>query len=155
MWFYNLLFTLAFAQVDRLSLTQVNLSQVDKIYLSPGLVSVLEFPQNIIEVRVGNPKSVKAIISQVSPKELTVYLSSGSSSPSNIIVRSEKRVFVFDVVPSRIHHQDYVRIRGAYGEPKLQSQNQSYSEQIKMTPSEIRRQPSSILKSTKILKVGP
>lgn len=106
-----------FANVPRISATHLDLGKPEKVYIAPGLVSVIEFPQNIIEVRVGNPKSVKAIISQNSPKELTVYLSSSASIPTNMIVRAEKRMFVFDIVPSRANHQDYVKVQGAFGAP--------------------------------------
>lgn len=154
MWFFSLLIPLAFADVGRLLSSQSDLSKVDKIYLSPGLVSLIEFPQNIIEVRVGNPRSVKALISQVSPKELTVYLTSGTSAPSNLIVRAEKRVFVFDVVPSKSNHQDYIKIRGAFGAPDF-TQPQMAANIIELAPQESKRQPTAIVTKSKTLKVGP
>ena len=132
--FYSLILSLAFAQTPRLSTNQFDLSKVANIRISPGLVSVLEFPQNIIEVRVGNPKSIKALISQVSPKELTLFLSSSLSQPSNLIVRSEKRVFVFDIVPSRNNHQDYYKISSAYGSPNSESNHKKLIAQSSLSP---------------------
>lgn len=154
MWFFSLLMPLAFADVGRLVSSQSDLSKVDKIYLSPGLVSLIEFPQNIIEVRVGNPRSLKALISQVSPKELTVYLTGGTSAPSNLIVRAEKRVFVFDVVPSKSNHQDYIKIRGAFGAPNF-TQPQISANRIEIAPQEPKRQPTAIVTKSKTIKVGP
>lgn len=154
MWLFSLLMHICFADVGRLSIAQSDLSEVKKIYISPGLVSLVEFPQNIIEVRVGNPRSVKALISQVSPKELTVYLTSGTSAPSNLIVRAEKRVFVFDVVPSKSNHQDYIKIRGAFGAPVF-TQPQIAANRIEIAPQESRRQPTAIVTKSKVLKVGP
>ncbi len=131
---FNLLFSLAFAGIPRISIVTSDLSQVGEVYVAPGLVSLIEFPQNIVEVRVGDPRSVKVLISQVSPKELTVYLSSSASSPSNIIVRSERRVFVLDIVPSRKDHQDYIKIRGAFGSPSLNGP-EKFLESVKIAPS--------------------
>ena len=124
MLFFSLLLSSAFAQTDRVSTVNHNLSTVDKIYVAAGLASVIEFPKNIIEVRVGDSQSVKVLISQVSPKELTIYLSSTASKASNLIVRADKKVYVFDIVPSTNNHQDYVKIKGAFGSP---SYNGSYS----------------------------
>lgn len=112
---------ISMASLDRLSLKQKDLSQVDKIYISPGLVSVIEFPSNIIEVRVGTPETLKVSISQVSPKEITVYFSTSLAVASNIIVRSDRKIYVFDIVPSKSNHQDYVKINGSFGNPRNSS----------------------------------
>lgn len=154
MWFFSLILPLAFADVGRLTTGNSDLSQVEKIYLSPGLVSLVEFPQNIIEVRVGNPKSVKALISQVSPKELTIYLTGGVSAPSNLIVRAEKRVFVFDIVPSRVNHQDYVKIRSTFGSPETRNVALA-GNSISITPDVANLKPAPIVVKSKTLKVGP
>lgn len=135
MWFYSLFLTMAFAQTDRISTVSHNLANVDKIYVAAGLVSVLEFPQNIIEVRVGDLSSIKAVISQVSPKELTIYLSSSASEATNIIVRAAKKIYVFDIVPSNTNHQDYVKIRGTFGSPGFKSSISS-QQAVKIEPTE-------------------
>ncbi len=154
MWFFSLILPLAFADVGRLTTGNSDLSQVEKIYLSPGLVSLVEFPQNIIEVRVGSPKSVKALISQVSPKELTIYLTGGASAPSNLIVRAEKRVFVFDIVPSRANHQDYVKIRSAFGSPEAKNVSLG-GNAISITPDAGKVNATPVVVKSKTLKVGP
>ncbi len=97
-------------ETSRISIQNVNRFTPHQITLSPGLVSLLEFPEAIIEVRVGDPKGLKALISQVSPKELTLYLDSSHSSSTNLIVRSGKRVFIFDIVASKVTHQDYLKV---------------------------------------------
>jgi len=137
--FYSLILSISLADVPRLSSHNADLSSVDKIFLSPGLVTLLEFPQNIIEVRVGNPKSIKALISTVSPKELTLFLSSSMSIPSNLIVRSEKRIFVFDIVPSKTTHQDYYKISGAYGSPSYDPNKQHLISSSPLSPSPNRK----------------
>ncbi len=87
--------TIAYGGVKRISSVYKDLGQSQKIYLHAGLISVLDFPQSIIEVRLGNPKSIKAQLSQVSPRELTLYLSQQAVEPTNLIVKSEKRFYVY------------------------------------------------------------
>lgn len=141
MWLFSMLaIHCAHADLPRITASVHDSSKVDKIYLSAGLISLLEFPQNIIEVRNGNPQSLKAVISQSSPKELTLYLQSGASSPTNLIVRADRRVYVFDIFPSKTKHQDYVLIRGTYGMPQMAPVN--VSERINLTPAEpLKAQP--------------
>lgn len=153
MWFFNILLTSAFAQTPRISSTNHNLSSVDKIYVSAGLVSVLEFPQNIIEVRVGDIGSVKAIISQTSPKELTVYLSNSQAKASNLIVRAEKKVYVFDIVPSATNHQDYVKIKGSFGSPSYSGTYTNFKS-IKIEPQS-KNEPKYKLVSDQKITVEP
>lgn len=153
MWFYNLLFLIAFAQTDRISTVSHDLAHVDKIYVAAGLVSVLEFPQNIIEVRVGDLSSVKAIISQVSPKELTIYLSSSASKATNIVVRAEKKIYVFDIVPNNSNHQDYVKIRSTFGSPSFKG-NFTNQQSVKIEPTAKHPTLYKII-STNLEKVSP
>ncbi|MBS1972651.1 MAG: hypothetical protein JSU04_20250 [Bdellovibrionales bacterium] len=122
------------AEIKRISSIYKDLSQSQKIYLHGGLISVLEFPQNIVEVRIGNPKSIKAVLSQVSSKELTLYLSQQAVEPTNLIVKSEKRFYVFDIIPSKTSHQDYVKISGSYGGPSF-SGTQSPAQNQVLAPS--------------------
>lgn len=106
-----------FAAPERISSIYKDLGRVEKIYLYPGLISVIEFPQDLLEVRVGNPKSVKVEISQVSPRELTLFLLGSAVNPTNLIVRSNQKLYVFDIIPSKVSHQDYVQIKNFYGAP--------------------------------------
>lgn len=114
-----ILISICYSAPERISAFRKNLSKAEKILISPGLVTLLEFPNAITEVRVGSPESLKVQISKVSPKELTVYLSSSDSRPTNLIVRADRRVFVFDVIPSKNSHQDYVKVRSSFGAPEL------------------------------------
>lgn len=152
MLFFSLIMNLAFGQTERISTINHNLAKVDKIYVAAGLVSVLEFPQNIIEVRVGDVSSVKVAISQVSPKEMTVYLSSSASKATNIIVRAEKKIYVFDIIPNRSNHQDYVKIRGNFGSPK----NNSFinEKSVKIEPV-LQKSAEYKVISTNLEKVSP
>lgn len=103
--------------VNRISAINKDLSQVKKIYLHAGLVSTVEFTAPVWGVKVGNNNSIKAEISPSNPKEVTLRLKYQNAEPTNMIVRVEKKVFIFDLIPSKSNHQDYVLIRGSYGAP--------------------------------------
>ncbi|MBC7457828.1 MAG: hypothetical protein H7235_06090 [Bdellovibrionaceae bacterium] len=122
MLLFNLLLSICFAGTPRIESKYVSAGESSKIYLKPGLVSVLEFPYPILEVRIGNPAELKGAISQVSPKEITLYLKSSHSRITNLIVRSDKKLFIFDVIPSESQHQDYVRISGSLGSITVSAQ---------------------------------
>ncbi len=111
--------TLPSGAAERLSQMNKDLSISEKVYVAAGLVTLIEFPQGITEVRVGNPQALKILISSVSPKELTIYLTQNAVPPTNLIVRAERRVYVFDIIPSRNTHQDYVKVRSAFGSPQF------------------------------------
>ena len=151
---FNLLFSFAFAGVPRISASYSDLSKVGTVYLAPGLISLIEFPQNIIEVRIGDPKSVKVLISQVSPRELTVYLSSTASQPSNIIVRAEKRIFVLDIIPNRKDHQDYLKIIGSFGSPSMSNQGKSL-EAVILAPTDSKALQKTRILKNEVVKVSP
>lgn len=102
------------APIPRISTLSPKMTEVDRIFLSPGLVSVLEFPALIHEVRVGNSNSLKVSISTVNPKELSLSWVSLTMPATNLIVRAGKSLFVLDIAPSRISHQDYVRVRPGF-----------------------------------------
>lgn len=107
---------LADQSISRIHKTQKNSEVVDQIHMTPGLVTLVEFNRPITEVRVGDASTVKALLSKVSPKELTLILTQKSIRPTNVIVRTETKVLVFDVVPSVTKHQDYIKISSSYAD---------------------------------------
>lgn len=119
MLFYSLFMQFVWAGPNRISTTIQNLSEVETVRLSPGLVAVIELPKPVTEVRVGNPAAVRVQISTVSPKEVTLYLQTPTASATNLIIRAEKRMYVFDVVPSKMVHQDYLKVAGGFGSPYI------------------------------------
>ena len=105
------------ASPPRISAENFDLSTTKTVYLKPGLISVLQFPINITEVKVGNPGSLKAILSSTNTKELTLFFKNSKSVPTNLIIRAEKRIFVFDIIPSNQFHQDYIKIQASFNSP--------------------------------------
>ncbi len=106
------------AKVQRISSISKNLGQVEKIYLNDGLISVIELPEAVAEIRIGNQKDFKIIPSEKFPNELTLFLAKGTRDVfTNLIVRTGRGVYVFDLISSRSNHQDYLKVTGAYGRP--------------------------------------
>ncbi|MBC7429998.1 MAG: hypothetical protein H7336_15395 [Bacteriovorax sp.] len=115
MLFFNLLVSVCFASTARIESKYVNIGESSKIYLRPGLITVLELPHPILEVRIGNPNDLKVVISGVSPRELTLYFKNSHANITNLIVKSDRKNYVFDVIPSSRTHQDYIKISGGIG----------------------------------------
>lgn len=118
----NLLFVVqSLAQVERIQSTRFDRSQVMRIYLAPGLGSLVLFPCALVEVFVGRGEDLKAQISPSDKKTLFLNLKFNSSLPTNMIAKCEpeRNVFVFDVIPSKSQHQDLVDIRNVFGRPSM------------------------------------
>lgn len=151
MFLYSLLVTLCFASLpDRISSLNKDLSASEMIYISPGMATVLEFPKPIIEVRIGDPNILKASISTVSSNELSLYVGAEVGTATNLIVRSDRRTYIFDVVSSRGSHQDYIKISSAFGSPKF-SGHAGLLESMELNPAEIvRQQNGKLIDSAKL-----
>jgi len=78
-------------------------------------------PESIAEAKVGAPRKLKVVPSTSDPKELTLFWVEGSAFRTNLIIRTTKRTFVFDVVPVASGHQDVIQVRGAFGAPGFRS----------------------------------
>jgi len=123
----NLLFVISLitltanANPDRIQSMRFDKSQVQRIYLAPGLGSIVLFPCALQEVFIGRSEDLKAQISPNDKKTLFLNLKLNSSLPTNVIVKCnpEKSIFVFDVIPSRSRHQDLVEIRSSFGRPNM------------------------------------
>jgi len=115
MLLFSLLFQPAFADVQRIESRIQTLNSTSRIYLKFGLIGVVEFLKNIIEVRIGNPNVLKAVISTASPRELMLYYKNSTSAATNLIVKSDKKIYVLDIIPSRNNHQDFVKITSGVG----------------------------------------
>ena len=118
--YFSILPVCAFGEIKRIVSINKDLSQVKKIYLHAGLVSTIEFNGLISGVKIGNTDSIKAEISPSNPKEVTLRLRYQNAEPTNMIVRVEKKIFIFDLVPSRKSHQDYVKVSSSFGRPEAE-----------------------------------
>lgn len=93
--------------------------KVEKIYMAPGLVTTLIFRCDIDEVIIGSSEDLKAVQSETSKKRINLFVNSATSMPTNLVVGCGKSntMYVFDVIPSEVSHQDIVSIFGSYGGP--------------------------------------
>ena len=99
---------------DAVSNEVLDLTKANRILVGPGRISILVFPEPVAEAKVGAPDRLKVVTSGTDPKELTIFWVQRGAFETNLIVRTVRRVFVFDIVPSLSRHQDYIRVRGAY-----------------------------------------
>jgi hypothetical protein len=105
---------------SRISSKVMDLGKVTPIRMVPGMATIIEVPGPVTGIRLGNPEAVQYFRPERPDNEVTLILQRGGVKPTNLIVRSGKKKFVFDIVPSTRVHQDTVEVVGAYGGPALQ-----------------------------------
>jgi hypothetical protein len=105
--------------LERIQSQSLDKGKVQKVYVAPGLASLLAFPCVIKEAVVGNSVLVSAKVSKRDPQAIILSLADSMKTATNLIVRctNSKNPFVFDVVASRRFHQDFLKIDSVYGGP--------------------------------------
>ncbi len=127
---FNIIFAtqISAGSVARIENFEVNRKEVAKIYMSFSKATIIRFPEAIEEIRLGLPNYYEAEISKIYKKELTLHLIENVNIPSNLIIRTtSETVFVFDLVPSEINHQDVVFIDNSFY-PRILSSERSSSD---------------------------
>jgi len=131
---------------ERIQSVILDRGKVARIYIAPGLGSVLTLPCNVAEAFVGREAEVTVIFSPNSKRVLFISLNSGSSEPTNVVLRCERgRVnLVFDIIPSKFMHQDVVEVRSSFGSPELTGANLNLmdSSETRKTTQKIRESSS-------------
>ncbi len=107
------------ANLTAISSVYLDLGRSNSISVAPGRVTVLRLPEPIAEAKNGAPRKLKAVLSASDPNELSVFWVEGLAFRTNLIIRTTKRTFVFDIMPVTTGHQDFIQIRGAFGAPGL------------------------------------
>jgi hypothetical protein len=123
------------ASSDRIQSLRFDKSQVQRIYLAPGLGSILIFPCGLQEVFVGRSDDLKAQVSPNDKKTLFLNLKLSTYQPTNLIAKCEleRSIFIFDIIPSTTKHQDLVEIRSSFGSPRLQNAKLIQSSSVQAT----------------------
>lgn len=112
--------TQLFASVPRIENFDIDRKKVSKVYISFSKALIIRFPEAIEEIRLGLPNFYEAEISKIYKKEITLHLIDNIKIPSNLIVRtSSSKIYVFDLVPSLINHQDVLFIDDSYYPQKV------------------------------------
>ena len=107
----------------RISSKIVDLGKVYPIYMVAGMATLIEFPAPVSGIRTGNPDSIQYFRPDKPENEVTVVLQNQNAKPTNLIIRSGKKKYVFDIVPSKTVHQDTLEVIGDFGGAELDETN--------------------------------
>lgn len=111
--------------VKRIKSIAFNKAKVEKIFIAQGLSTLVTFNCDINEMISGNKQQVTLEGLMTNKKQMKITLAQGAAQPTNIFVKCGQKVdpYIFDIVPSRINHQDYLKINVSYGEPEEEKDN--------------------------------
>ena len=105
---------IGFGKVKRISEKEVDLSKPHPIYMTAGRATLLDFPCDITPTILGLTNDITATIGPDNKNTMTLWVNSDGSQPTNMIVKCNDEVFVFDILPNRSNHQDYINIVDYY-----------------------------------------
>lgn len=107
----------------RISSKLIDLGKVYPIYMVAGMATLIEFPGPVSGIRTGNPDSIQYFRPDKPENEVTIVLQNQNAKPTNLIVRTGKKKYVFDIVPSKTVHQDALEVIGDYGGAEVDDSN--------------------------------
>lgn len=116
--------------VKRIKSIAFNKAKVEKIFVAQGLSTLVTFNCDINEMISGNKQQVTLEGLQTNKKQMKITLAQGAAQPTNIFVKCGQKLdpYIFDIVPSKTNHQDYLKINVSYGEPEEEADsNQALS----------------------------
>lgn len=87
-----------------------NEKTLETVSLFPGRISLFNLPCSITKALTGSPNDIKVEVDKLNPKDTHVLLKKWKSEPSNLILKCNETVFLFNLIPSRNSHSDYVRV---------------------------------------------
>jgi hypothetical protein len=134
----------------RISSTYVDVGKPIKYFLYPGRSGLIDFPCSIISATPGPGKDIELKVGTTNAKEVHIFLRSGASEPTNMIVRCQDAVFVFDVIPSTQKHQDYLQISGYFGGPSIEGLSLKNNSSSKSKETESNQNKDSLQASKSI-----
>ena len=101
--------------VPRLSVQTYHQGTIMPIYLTPGRSAVIDFPCAVTKASGGTGGDLHTTLATSLGNEVDLSLDSAASRPTSLIVRCKERVFVFDIIPSKNTHQEYIKIKESRG----------------------------------------
>jgi hypothetical protein len=122
--------SIASDKVPRISVQTYHQGTVMKIYLSPGRSSVVDFPCQVTKASGGTGGDLHVTLATSIGNEVDLALDSSVSHSTSLIVRCKENVFVFDVIPSKVNHQNYIKIKQSRGAIKYYSESGDQAEKI-------------------------
>jgi hypothetical protein len=114
----------------RISSKYVDIGKPQTIYMVPGMATLIELPTPIHKVRVGNSDDIQYTKPDQPENEITLFLKSAQAKPTNLFLISGKSKYIFDIVPSKSIHQDYIEVIGSFGGPQFEESPDNHSEII-------------------------
>ncbi|HPI39350.1 MAG TPA: hypothetical protein PLJ21_01015 [Pseudobdellovibrionaceae bacterium] len=120
--FLNLfIYSLALASPNRIQSVLFDKGKPHKIFMHPGLGTVVSFPCFVSDSFIGDDTQVEVKPSPSTRKNLLINLKQIATRATNLIVRCEgqRTHFVLDLVPSRRLHQDILEIRASFGRAEI------------------------------------
>ena len=103
----------------RISGEIMDLGKVHPIFMVPGMATSIESPSKVTDAIAGDVESIKFLPLGNSQNEVRLSLTTQRARPTNLIIRSGQKKFVFDIVPSRSVHQDTIKVVSSYGGPEV------------------------------------
>ena len=104
----------------RISSKLVDLGKVHPIYMVAGMATLIELPNPVTGIRTGNPDAIQYFRPDKPENEVTVILRNESAKATNLILRSGKKKYVFDLIPSKTIHQDTIEVVGDFGGAEME-----------------------------------
>ena len=135
----------ALANTQAISSLYFDEGKVKKIYLAPTIPALITFPCNIQNTLKDIGGSIEAAPDKENPKNLVVWTK--TSTVSTLTVLCERRVFVFQVMPSN-NHQAYIKVLGSFGGPEVVESNKVV---ISSSESKIQGQYNNSIPVKKVL----
>ena len=115
------IFFSADAKIKRISDQEMDLTRVRLIYMTPGRSTLVDMPCDISHSIIGLDEDIKITIGPEKKSTMSIWMSSDRSQPTNLTVRCGGEVFVFDLYPNKVSHQDYINIVDYYYEKEASS----------------------------------
>lgn len=84
----------------------------EKVYLFPGRASLLNLPCSVTKALIGSPEDIKAEVDKINQRDAHILLKKWKSEPSNLILKCHNKVFLFNLIPAKTAHYDYVKVLG-------------------------------------------
>ncbi len=107
----------------RISSQIMDLGRAYPVYMVAGMATLLVLRGPVTGIRTGNPESIQYFRPDKPENEVTVVLKNQNAKPTNLILRSGKKIYVFDIVPSKNIHQDVLEVVGDFGGAQLNDSN--------------------------------
>lgn len=107
----------AFCEVSkRIDAIEFDVTEIKKIFLENGRISLVRFPYSVEEAHIGDSKNFSVNFSSKFKKEMVLQTYSPLEIKTNLIVRdSTGKVYVFDLYSKKHSHNDYLSIDEIYG----------------------------------------